>query len=125
LPGSRGDTGSRLRGSEGTGASGPIEFTSEPPLDSRLRGRTLNEESFGALEVDESAGDLVLARKGFRPTWIRKVGGGSQHDLVAVDLPELLPGELLRDRIVPRRWLAGLTAIPSFETCARTRIARR
>jgi hypothetical protein len=67
----------------------------------------------------------VLARKGFRPTWIRKVGGGSQHDLVAVDLPELLPGELLRDRIVPRRWLAGLTAIPSFETCARTRIARR
>ena len=61
----------------------------------------------------------MLASKGFRPTWIRKVGGGSPHDLVARSR-NLLPVKLLHHRIVPRPSLARLTAIHFLERCART-----
>ncbi len=96
-----------------------IEFTTASALDPRLRNQTLRGECCPEGLPSEIHNSLLLATTGRRPIWVRKAIGQTSQDIVSVDIPELKPGELLRDRVVPGQWFGGLVAIHFLrELCA-------
>jgi hypothetical protein len=93
-------------GEPGT-AGGPDTVTFSGRVDARLRGRTLREDAVpGGLSVAE--GDEVLAQAADgRALWLRRDGA----DHVACAPAELGPGEFLRDRASPGRFLELLPLV--------------
>jgi hypothetical protein len=97
---------------EAGGRAREIEFSSEPVLDKRLRGRRLAESS--ALDMSTAQflpGDAVLASAGGAPVWVRRAHGGRWYDVAVTAPSELVGDETLRETLVPGRWLATLPVI--------------
>jgi hypothetical protein len=84
------------------------------PLDRRLRGARLRDESVeGVPGLDPAPAEVVLARRGRDAVWTSRTGSGPTLDRVAVAPAELAADEALRDRVRNGRFLA-MVALVSF-----------
>jgi hypothetical protein len=92
-------------------ARGRVELSNSELLDSRMRGRSLDDERAGAVAVAAAPTSSVLASRAGRPVWTadRTDGAPSYHVALA---PEELPSdECLRDRLRSGRFLALLPLV--------------
>lgn len=82
-----------------TGAKGLVRLASVPELDSRLRGRSLEEESADRLRPVATGGTAtVLASTAAGAVWATQCSGLSERHQVSELPAELDPGERLKDR---------------------------
>ena len=88
-----------------------VKFTQARALDPRLRSRRLLEVQGQLATLAQSSGDDVLASIDALPVWIRRPVSGRAVDVVADAPLELEPGEVLRDRLAPGRFLSLLPLV--------------
>jgi hypothetical protein len=89
-----------------------VEFATAQPLDKRLRGRRMAE----ARTLDKSQAqflptDMILASSSGAPVWARRHSGKRWCDVAVAAPPDLAVDEMLREQLVPGRWLATLPLI--------------
>jgi hypothetical protein len=100
----------------------PIRFAPSEAVDVRLRGRTLTSDwSPAAALGDLNADSEVLATAEHAPAWVREAGP-TPRDLVAGELPELAPSEVLRDRIVPGKCLSMIALVQFLRAASRDQL---
>lgn len=86
---------------------GRVVFGSSPLLDARLRGRSLIDSRAAGIAGLAVGDDTILASCGSEALWTRN----DVADHLALAPEELGPQELLRDGLVPGRWLGVLPLI--------------
>jgi hypothetical protein len=89
-----------------------VEIASTPHVDSRLRGRALDDADIeGAPVLKVTPGDTVVASVGGAPVWVERAG--RRHTAVSLGPGELPEGVSLRSMLAPGRWL-GVVPLVSF-----------
>ena len=95
--------------------SSEISFTDDRYLDRRLRARVVHDASTaGSSILQIGPGDVVLARRGIEPVWVRRDGGdGAALDVVSIPPPQLSETESMRLYFRADRFL-GLLPLVHF-----------
>ena len=92
-------------------ARGRVELSSSELLDSRIRGRSLDDERAGAVAVAAAPTSSILASHAQKPVWTAGRIDGTSSYSVSVAPEELRRDERLRDRLRPGRFLALLPLV--------------
>ena len=80
--------------------TGTVTFADHPSLDVSIRGQQIEETQPVALgKLNLAAEDAILAERSSLPLWTRRVSARGSMDFLAVEPPELAPGELLREHL--------------------------
>ncbi len=92
-------------------ARGRVEFSRAEAVDSRIRGRSLDEERAGAVAVPATPANSLLASRAHEPLWTVDLTERTPSYSAPMAPEELRRDEPLRDRLRPGRFLALLPLV--------------